>query len=142
MSGVSWVGFYEEIVNLLSFHGVDRLRDFEVRSLVNLLNPLFVVALYRSAITYLFTGREVYSVPMISLGGGVRYVGWPRYILTPFGPEWGVENLFSRNGQQLRLTFRISDGIGASTVGGGVRVKKLFRSDRDGGSASHPTSWT
>ena len=104
--------------------------DFEVRSLVNLLNPLFVVALYRSAITYLFTGREVYSVPMISLGGGVRYVGWPRYILTPFGPEWGMENLFSRNGQQLRLRFRISDGIGASTVGGGVRVKKLFRSDR------------
>lgn len=63
--------------------------DFETRSLANLLNPFFIVALYRSAITYLFTGREDYSVPMVSLGGGVRYVGWPRYILTPFGPEWG-----------------------------------------------------
>lgn len=103
--------------------------DFETRSLANLLNPFFIVALYRSAITYLFTGREDYSVPMVSLGGGVRYVGWPRYILTPFGPEWGMEHLFSRNGQRLRFGFHISDGIGASTVGGNVRVQELFRSD-------------
>jgi hypothetical protein len=99
------------------------------RARLNLVNPFFAYALYRSTVSYLIGGHTEFTVPMLSIGAGIRYVGWLRYVLTPFGPQYGMEHLFRRNDQVVGLGIRISDGLGESTFGAGIRVRHLARGE-------------
>jgi hypothetical protein len=67
-------------------------RSLRNLSLLNLLDPFLFYSMAATS-NYVKTGMPS-VIPMISLGGGVKYLPALRFGLTPFGPQYYLENFF------------------------------------------------
>ncbi len=117
-SGSSDGALYSALVNRAYLADRDgasfRKSTINDRAIANLLNPWFLLSAYRVLIDFPLNGTERFEWPMLE-SSGVPFIAWPRYVLTPFGPEWGLETLVKLDRTLLQVEARIGDGLGAST---------------------------
>jgi hypothetical protein len=93
------------------------------QSLVTLLDPMLYYAMY-SWWLYVLTGKPG-PIPMIHIGD-VGYLPNARYGLTPFGPEYYLENFFVKNNIPTYFYLRYGKHAGNTYWGTGVENSALF----------------
>lgn len=102
------------------------LDGLTAQTLVNVLNPFNLFAVYTFLVRYVWLGERDYELPMLRIGKN-RYLPSLRLGLTPFGSEFYLENLV-RSGEAVwnlyaRLgdpTFHTFGGVGFAAVNVGA----------------------
>jgi hypothetical protein len=103
--------------------------DLKTRNLINLANPFLVLSL-GAGLIYLVTGDASPALPMIHIKG-LDYLPSLRMVLTPFGPEYHMENFFRIRDRVLLADLRIGDRTFYSSWGGiGVLARSIYASNR------------
>ena len=87
------------------------------QALINLLDPFTYYSLY-STYNYIKKG-ETGPIPMIPLGS-YRYLPGARLGLTPFGPEYYLENFLVKDNKPIYFYLRGGKHAGMNTLGLGV----------------------
>ncbi|MCP4580416.1 MAG: hypothetical protein GY839_02280 [candidate division Zixibacteria bacterium] len=82
--------------------------DLKSRFMINLVNPFLLYSMYSQYKTYLWDGNSTTKVPMIKLGG-IAYIPALRASLTPFGPEYHLENYFHLSKKAALLDIHLGD---------------------------------
>ncbi|RLD58014.1 MAG: hypothetical protein DRJ05_08770, partial [Bacteroidetes bacterium] len=82
-------------------------KQFETIALIELLtDPLNYFSLYSIFKNYIYEGKHETKIPMLRIGGKLRYLPDFRYVLAPYSPELMYENYFRFDKKLLRITFR------------------------------------
>jgi hypothetical protein len=84
------------------------LSDLKKRNLVNLINPFLWYSLFVQFKTYIYDGNTNAGLPMLRLGS-IYYMPSMRMNLTPFGPEYHLENYLQIRSLVSCLDVRIGD---------------------------------
>ncbi|MBU0983453.1 MAG: hypothetical protein KKA42_06260 [candidate division Zixibacteria bacterium] len=107
-----------------------RVSELKSRSTINLVNPFLVFSIYSQLKTYLWDGNTVTSMPMIHVGH-VGYLPALRLSLTPFGPQYHLEN-YVRHGSRVTLVdLHLGDNTFYDSWGGvGLQIQNAFQKDR------------
>lgn len=100
------------------------VNDLKSASAVNLLQPFQYLSLYAFLYKYLWTGEEYCGIPMIGVCGA-GYLPSLRLGLTPFGPEYRLDNYFARTGKTADVYFRYGDPAFHDFSGCGIAVEEL-----------------
>jgi hypothetical protein len=85
--------------------------------LINLLDPFTFYASY-SAWHFVMTGKEG-SIPMIPIGS-YKYLPGARLGLTPFGPEYYLENFLVKDNKPIYFYLRNGKHVGMNYMGLGI----------------------
>jgi hypothetical protein len=102
--------------------------DLKSRNRVNLINPFMLLSFYSILKTYIWDGDPSAGIPMIKFKG-VGYLPSLRMGLTPFGPEYHLENYFRTEDRMFLVDLRLGDRSFHKNWGGiGLFVKDLYRS--------------
>ena len=105
------------------------LDDLAAKAWINLLNPFQYFSLYAYFKTYLWSGDESLHFPMIELWG-VEYLPSFRLGLTPFGPEFYLENFVVKSDRIFNLYFRYGNPTFHKFWGMGAHVINLVKGHR------------
>ena len=95
------------------------LEELGAQTLVGLLNPTVLWAMYAYPVSYLFHGSAESELPMFRIGA-TRYLPSFRLGLTPFGPEVIFENLILHSSRSSNVSMRY--GIPAFHKFGGFGI--------------------
>ncbi len=87
------------------------------QSLINILDPFTYYAIY-SAWNYIIKGTEG-PIPMIPIGS-YRYLPGARLGLTPFGPEYYLENFLVKDNKPIYFYLRNGNHVGMNYMGLGI----------------------
>ena len=82
--------------------------DFKSKVKLNFLNPFVVYSMYAIIKTFLWDGNANNSLPMIPLGS-VKYLPLLRMGVTPFGPDYHLENYLNISGRVAVIDVSIGD---------------------------------
>lgn len=107
------------------------LEDLSRHSLVGLLSPFTLYALYTLFVRNLWQGREGMKMPMVRLGRW-RWLPSMRLGLTPFGGEFILENYLKADSRLHVLRFRIGQPAFHRFWGLGWEGYSLYRRGRLG----------
>lgn len=110
-------------------NGCPRLdvRELRTRNLVNLANPFLAYSMLAGFKAYIWDGSDSWCLPLIRIKG-VDYLPSFAMVLTPFGPEYRMEN-FLRSKHRIGL-FEITVGdptFHKSWGGTGLVLKNICR---------------
>lgn len=94
-------------------------------SLINLADPFTYYAIY-SSFRYIFIGHSLEQIPMIPLGKA-RYLPGLRLGLSPFGPEYYVENYLVYKEKPTYFYLKLGSFGGNTFYGLGIDQPELFR---------------
>jgi hypothetical protein len=104
--------------------------DLKTRNLINLANPLLVYSLFAQFKTYLWVGGTSTALPVVHIKG-LDYLPCFRMGLTPFGPEYRMENFFRTGDKVLLADLRIGDQTFYTSWGGiGILARNIYVSRR------------
>jgi hypothetical protein len=87
------------------------------QALINLLDPFTYYSAY-SAWKFILTGKEG-SIPMIPIGS-YKYLPGARLGLTPFGPEYYLENFLVKDNKPIYFYLRNGKHVGMNYMGLGI----------------------
>ena len=93
--------------------------------LINFLNPFQAFCIYTIIKSYLWDGNTRGPLPMIKIGD-FKYLPGLRYGLTPFGPEYYLENHFTYNSKMINLCYRRGNPAFENFWGVGVNLLSLI----------------
>jgi hypothetical protein len=100
--------------------------DLKMRNKINLVDPFLLYAIFTEVKTYLWEGDPQMSPPLIRIGG-VAYLPSLRMGLTPFGPEYHLENFLRTDTRVALVDIRVGDGTFHSSWGGlGLLVQNVY----------------
>ena len=105
------------------------LDDLQKKDMLNLINPFVWFSLYRQIKTYIIDGNTTASLPTIKLSG-FNYLPSFRTTLSPFGPEYHLENYI----QYKNIISLIDVSIGDQTFfndwwGLGINLNNIYRNN-------------
>jgi hypothetical protein len=104
--------------------------DLKTRNLINLADPFLVYSLVACFKTYLWAGGTSTALPVVHIKG-LDYLPSFRMGLTPFGPEYHMENFFRIGDKVLLADLRIGDQTFYTSWGGiGVLARNICASKR------------
>lgn len=110
-----------DMANLLMDAG-----DLKSRNKINLANPFIWYAIVTEVKTYIWDGDPAMSLPLLRIGG-VAYLPSLRMGLTPFGPEYHLENFLRTDTRVALVDIRVGDGTFHSSWGGiGLLVQNAY----------------
>ena len=95
-----------------------------------LADPLLAYAGYDWAMSYMVRGQTFGPLPMIPLGGDVRYLPALRFEMTPFGTEWSTDHYVLRRGRVTTVTVGIGDTLAKPAWRVGVVASDVVRRER------------
>lgn len=100
-----------------------KISDVRRANVLQLADPVFLVALYRYGADYIGAGRNTTSLPMIPVGAsGVSYLPGLRIDLSPFGIEYIQDNFFRYRGTLTNLFWTRGDNRYERRLGAGFDV--------------------
>jgi hypothetical protein len=99
-------------------------KQMKQQALVNLFDPFTYYSLY-AQLNYIFTGNSKGYIPMIPIGS-YRYLPSPRYGLTPFGPEFYLENFLVKDNRPIYFYLRAGHFAGSTYTGAGIEYAYLW----------------
>ncbi len=100
------------------------LRALKNPAYMNLLDPFTFYSLY-SSWKYIFQGAEA-SIPMIPIGS-YKYLPSFRMGLTPFGPEYYLENFLVKEDSPIYFYLRNGSFIGHRYMGLGIEYPSVWK---------------
>ncbi len=113
--GVTAVGDYKLTIN-----------DLKLANAANLLDPLFILSVYRYSADYIGHGKNRSRIPMLNIPGtGVDYLPGLRVDLSPFGIEYIQDNYFRYKGTLTNLFWTTGDNNYEKRLGAGFDVSGL-----------------
>jgi len=95
-------GFYSDNNLLMD------VRELKTRNLVNLANPFLAYCLLTGFKTYVWDGNSSMGFPMLHVGQ-TCYLPSLRMGLTPFGPEYHLENFFRAKDKVILIDLHVGD---------------------------------
>jgi hypothetical protein len=114
---------YVHLLNKAYPHSHIKVRDLKLQSTVTLLDPFTWYALFAWC-WYVFRGVNT-EIPMLSIGS-YNYLPSVRYGLTPFGPEYYLENFLVKNRQPICFYLRAGGHAHQAYVGLGIEHAYLW----------------
>lgn len=117
---------YVHLLNKTYPHSHLKVRDLKLQSTVTLLDPFTWYALY-AWWWYVFRGVNS-EIPMLSVGS-YNYLPSVRYGLTPFGPEYYLENFLVKDRQPIYFYLRAGGHAHQAYVGLGIEHAYLWNLD-------------
>jgi hypothetical protein len=119
------VVYLDQINTLYAGTGAVLSTDDLVRcSLVNLLDPFQYFAIAAYFYSYLYQGEEEFTLPMFDLWG-IHYLPAFHLILTPFGPEFYLDNYFTIDKILLYNYLRYGFPVFYSFYGIGFQIQNI-----------------
>lgn len=100
------------------------VKDLKKSALINFLDPFTFYSGY-GWFTYVKKGKIV-TPPMITLGS-YQYLPSLRFGLTPYGPEYYLENFFVKDNKPIYVYLRGSNFAGMSSQGIGIECPQLIK---------------
>lgn len=101
------------------------VRDLKSRAALNLANPFLLYVLFAQLKTYLWDGNNSSGFPVFHVKG-TDYLPCLRMGLTPFGPEYHLENFLRAGDKVLLVDLRIGDQTFYESWGGiGLYVQNI-----------------
>jgi hypothetical protein len=118
-------GFLEDYNAAATLAGAHALtaRTLRREVLVGFANPMLAYA-FAGIGRYIWNGATDVLVPSLEIGG-VRYLPFMRYRLTPFGTEWAVINELAGRIRPLQIEVRVGRSPLATPFGLGVRRENV-----------------
>lgn len=105
------------------------LDDLTKYALINILNPFQYFSLYAYFSGYLWSGKENGALPMINIWN-VKYLPSFRLGLTPFGPEFYLENFIVFTKRIINLYFRYGEPTFHKFYGLGLKAIDLIHNQK------------
>ncbi|MBF8262478.1 MAG: hypothetical protein HW387_143 [Parachlamydiales bacterium] len=99
-------------------------RSLRNQAMLNLLDPFLFLSMM-SELNYIKTGLPS-AIPMISLGGGVKYLPALRFGLTPFGPQYYLENFFLKGSIPTHVYLKWGRHGANTYYGLGLENRNMF----------------
>jgi hypothetical protein len=84
------------------------IKGLKSRNYLRLFNPFFLQSLYTQFKTYFWDGEKQHKLWMIPIGSW-RYLPSFHVALSPFGPEYDLENYFVHNNKTYQVTLKWGD---------------------------------
>lgn len=101
-----------------------KLKLLKRRAYINFLDPFTLYSVY-SGWNYVLRGTDV-AMPMIPIGS-YKYLPALRMGLTPFGPEYYLENFLTKEGSQIYCYLRNGSFAGHRYAGVGIEYPSAWR---------------
>lgn len=117
---------YVHLLNKTYLHGHIKVRDLKLQATVTLLDPFTWYSLY-AWWWYVFRGVSS-EIPMIPIGS-YNYLPSVRYGLTPFGPEYYLENFLVKDNQPIYFYLRAGGHAHQAYLGFGIEHAYLWNLD-------------
>ena len=116
---------YSDINNLLM-----NPENLNYRNMINLVNPFFFYTLYTGLRGYIWDGNNSTKLKMFNIKG-IEYLPSCRMGLTPFGPEYHLENYFRAKSTVFLLDLRTGDPTFYKSWGGiGLFFQNIYENKR------------
>ena len=105
------------------------VRDFQDRYRYNMVNPFLFYSIYVAVKSYLWDGDEECGLPALSIAG-VDYLPSARVGLTPFGPEYHLENYLRVKTTVSLVDLHVGDQTFHKSWGGvGIDVQNVYEDE-------------
>ncbi len=105
------------------------VKGLKSRNMISLADPFFWYTV-RCFKTYLVDGSDYHNIPMIQIRG-IDYLPSLRLGLTPFGPEYHLENFLLINNKAFLINLRIGDQAFHKSWGGlGLSIQNIYENKR------------
>ena len=106
-----------------STKALQKRKNFQSISTINLLNPIIWTSLYHTIFSYTIKGKSLQQSPYIRLTKTVTYLPYFDVFLAPYGPEVQMTNIFSNQNQlQTAISFRLSSTENDNPFSIGIEV--------------------
>jgi len=117
------------------------LDDLHKKEMLNLINPFVWFSLYAQLKTYIFDGNTTASLPTIKFSG-FHYLPSLRTTLTPFGPEYHLENYIKFKNVNSLIDVSIGDQTFYNNWWGlGITLNNIYRKNQYSADI-HFNTWT
>lgn len=117
------ISYYVHHLNKTYPHGHLTVRSLKVQALVNLLDPFTYYSIY-AWWRFVVSGKHT-RIPMIRIGS-YQYIPGARLGLTPFGPEYYLENFLVKDNKPIYFYLRGGNFSNQTYLGFGVEHAYLW----------------
>lgn len=117
------ISYYVHRLNRTYPHGHLTVNSLKKQALVNLLDPFTYYSIY-AWWRYVVSGKKT-SIPMIRIGS-YQYLPGMRFGLTPFGPEYYLENFLVKDNKPIYFYLRAGHFSDQTYLGFGVEHAYLW----------------